>query len=192
MGRQSSPWSSCCPCSWGIRDDGILRIGGSGPIVPKIPWWRTLWWAASTVLIGILLTGVWLGPFGLEHAYSISMGYTNVEGWALYFREADTWALVLAGLGAITAVLVRSRFGICITMLGIVSGVATAIDPQGSLYNVRLLPLWFLSVYLMAAWAFGTGCIAVAMWWRRFRLRRWERSTALPPAFARITGRGNV
>jgi hypothetical protein len=171
------------PNTWGIRDDGILRIGGSGTIVPRIPWWRTLWWAASTVLVGILLTGVWLGPFGLEHAYSISMGYTNVEGWALYFREADTWALVLAGLGAITAVVVRSRFGICITLLGIASGVATAIDPQGSLYNVRLLPLWFISVYLMAAWAFGTGCIAVAMWWRRLRLRRWERTTALPPAF---------
>ena len=171
------------PNSWGIRDDGILRVGGSGAIVARIPWWRTLWWAASTVLVGILLTGVWLGPFGLEHAYSISMGYTNVEGWALYFREADTWALVLAGLGAITAVVVRSRFGISITLLGIASGVATAIDPQGSLYNVRLLPLWFISVYLMAAWAFGTGCIAVAMWWRRLRLRRWERTTALPPSF---------
>ena len=149
------------PNTWGIRDDGILRIGGGGTIVPKVPWWRTLWWAASTVLVGLLLTGVWLGPFGLEHAYSISMGYTNVEGWALYFREADTWALVLAGLGAITAVLVRSRFGICITLLGIASGLATAIDPQGSLYNVRLLPLWFISVYLMAAWAFGT---AVSLW----------------------------
>ncbi len=178
------------PNSWGIRDDGILRVGGSGAIVARIPWWRTLWWAASTVLVGILLTGVWLGPFGLEHAYSISMGYTNVEGWALYFREADTWALVLAGLGAITAVVVRSRFGISITLLGIASGVATAIDPQGSLYNVRLLPLWFISVYLMAAWAFGTGCIAVAMWWRRLRLRRWERTTALPPSFTPETTAG--
>ncbi len=168
------------PARWGIRDDGVLRIGGSGALIKAHSNWRTLWWAASTVLIGILLTGFWLGPFGLEHAYSISMGYTNVEGWGLYFREADTWALVLAGLGVITAVLVRSRFGICLTLLGIASGVATAIDPQGSLYNVRLLPLWYLSVYLMAAWAFGTGCVAVAMWWRRLRLERWDDATALP------------
>ena len=61
--------------------------------------------------IGLLLTGWWLVPFGLEHAYSSSMGYTNVEGWAQYFREADAWALVLAGIGAITAVVTRSRFG---------------------------------------------------------------------------------
>ena len=55
----------------------------------------------------------------------------------------------------------RSRFGITLTVLGVASALATALDPQGSLYNVRLLPLWFISVYLMAAWAFGTGCIAV-------------------------------
>ena len=70
-------------------------------------------------------------------------------------------------------VVVRSRFGITVTVLGIASAVATAVDPQGSLYNVRLLPLWFLSVYFMAAWAFGTVCIAVATAWRRARDRRW-------------------
>ena len=63
------------------------------------------------------------------------------------------------GIGAITAVVTRSRFGITVTVLGIASALATAVDPQGSLYNVRLLPLWFISVYLMAAWAFGTWCI---------------------------------
>ncbi len=149
------------PARWGISDTGF----GSGAATPprcRVPRTRTLWWAGSTVAIGLLLSGWWLVPFGLEHAYSSSMGYTNVEGWAQYFREADAWALVLAGIGAVTAVVVRSRFGITVTVLGIVSAVATAVDPQGSLYNVRLLPLWFISVYFMAAWAFGTGCIAVA------------------------------
>jgi hypothetical protein len=126
------------------------------------------------VAIGLLLSGWWLAPFGLEHAYSSSMGYTNVEGWAQYFREADAWALILAGIGAITAFFVRSRFGITVTVLGIASALATALDPQGSLYNVRLLPLWFLSVYIMAAWAFGIACIAVATVWRRARDRRWS------------------
>jgi hypothetical protein len=68
----------------------------------------------------------------------------------------------------------RSRFGITVTVLGVVSAVATAIDPQGSLYNVRLLPLWFISVYFMAAWAFGTWCMIVAIAWRRARDSRSE------------------
>ncbi len=159
------------PRRWGI-DDSASRIGRHGPGVMRVPRTRTLWWAGSTVAIGLLLSGWWLVPFGLEHAYSSSMGYTNVEGWAQYFREADAWALVLAGIGAIAAFVTRSRFGITVTVLGIVSALATALDPQGSLYNVRLLPLWFISVYFMAAWAFGTGCMAVATVWRRAQDRR--------------------
>ena len=161
------------PARWGIADSRLRLWRGDDAAVP-VPRTRTLWWAGSTVGIGLLLSAWWLVPFGLQHAYTTSMGYTNVEGWAQYFREADTWALVLAGLGAVTAFLVRSRFGITLTVLGIASAFATALDPQGSLYNVRLLPLWFISVYLMAAWAFGTACIAVAERWRQVRARQWE------------------
>ena len=120
---------------------------------------RTLWWAFSTVGTGLLLSGWWLVPFGLDHAYSTSMDYQNLYGWGLFFPEADTWALVLAGLGVLAAIVVRSRFGITVTVLGVASALALVLDPQADLYNVRLLPLWFISVYLMAAWAFGAGCI---------------------------------
>ena len=167
------------PARWGIADSKLALWRGDESAAP-IARSRTLWRAASTVGIGVLLSGWWLVPFGLEHGYTTSMGYQNVEGWALYFREADSWALVLAGLGGVTAFLVRSRFGITLTLLGIASALATALDPQGSLYNVRLLPLWFISVYLMAAWAFGTGCIALAEWWRRARSRRWEMEVPAP------------
>jgi len=166
------------PARWGIRDDISPQIWWGDDEAVQQPRSRTLWWAASTVGIGLLLSGWWLVPFGLEHVYSTSMGYTNVEGWALYFPEADVWALLLAGVGLFTAVIVRSRFGIAVTVLGVASAVATAVDPQGSLYNVRLLPLWFFSVYLMAGWAFGTICIAVAASWRRAEDRRWRAASA--------------
>ena len=96
------------PTRWGITD-AALRIWRNDEAAAPVPRTRTLWWAGSTVAIGLLLSGWWLVPFGLLHAYSSSMGYTNVEGWAQYFREADAWALVLAGLGAVAAVLTRSR-----------------------------------------------------------------------------------
>ena len=168
------------PARWAIADSQLLVWHGDRA-VEQVPRSRTLWWAGSTVGIGLLLSGWWLVPFGLEHAYSTSMGYTNVEGWAQYFREADTWALVLAGIGVVSAFLVRSRFGITITLLGVGSALATALDPQGSLYNVRLLPLWFISVYLMAAWTFGTACIAIAESWRRMRAERWAAQAETPP-----------
>ena len=80
----------------------------------------------------------------------------------------------LAGLGVLGALVLRSRFGLTISLLGIAFGLAVRLDPQGSLYNVRLLPLWFISVYLMAAWALGRFFIAVAEWWRLTRARRYE------------------
>ncbi len=168
------------PARWGIADAQLL-VWRDDRATEQVPRSRTLWWAGSTVGIGLLLSGWWLVPFGLEHAYSTSMGYTNVEGWAQYFREADTWALVLAGIGAVSAFVIRSRFGITVTLLGIISALATALDPQGSLYNVRLLPLWFISVYLMAAWTFGTACIAIAESWRRMRAERWADQAESPP-----------
>ncbi len=162
------------PARWGIGDTR-LRIWRSDPDAAAVPRARRLWWAASTVGTGLLLTSWWLIPFGLEHAYSTSMDYQNLYGWGLFFPEADTWALVLAGAGALAAIVVRSRFGITVTVLGVASAVALVVDPQADLYNVRLLPLWFISVYLMAAWAFGAGCIGAVEWWRRARGRHARR-----------------
>ncbi len=162
------------PARWGIGDTR-LALWRSVRVTELVPWTRTLWWAVSTVAIGLLLSGWWLVPFGLDHAYATSMGYVNLHNYgSLFFPEADAWALVLAGIGFCIAVAVRSRFGLTVTALGVCSAFAMVLDPQGSLYNVRLLPLWFISVYLMAAWAFGMLCIAVAVAWRRMRLRQWE------------------
>jgi hypothetical protein len=159
------------PARWGIADSR-LRLWRDDPTAEQVPRQRILWRAVSVVGTGLLLSGFWLVPFGLEHTYSTSMDYTNLHNFtSLFFPEADTWALLLAGAGFIAAVLARSRFGLTVTVLGVASAIALIADPQGTLYNVRLLPLWFISVYLMAAWAFGTGCIALAEWWRRRQAR---------------------
>ena len=162
------------PARWGIGDKAF-SFWRDDPGAAVVPWTRTLWRAASTVGIGLLLTAFWLVPFGLERAYATSMGYVNLTTYLhQLFPEADTWALVLAGFGVVMAVLLRSRFGLTVTALGAAFALAEVFDPQGSLYNVRLLPMWFVSVYLMAAWAFGVGCILVARAWRRSRELRWE------------------
>ena len=170
------------PARWGIGDSKLL-VWRNVEVTDPVPRTRTLWRAVSTVGIGLLLSGWWLVPFGLDHNYATSMGYTNLHNFgSLFFPEADAWALVLAGIGFLMAVVVRSRFGLAVTALGVASALALVLDPQGSLYNVRLLPLWFMSVYLMAAWAFGMVCILVAQWWRRLRMRQWEEAVALSTA----------
>jgi 6-pyruvoyl-tetrahydropterin synthase related domain len=140
-------------------------------------------WGISTAAIGVALSGWWLVPFGLLGAYSTQMGYSNVHPVILcsatdpaggcLLPRADVWVLVLAAIAVVVALIRRSRFGLLFSVLGIASGLAVQFDPQGALYNVRLLPLWFICVYLLAGWLFGVFALAVANAWRAKRATRW-------------------
>lgn len=150
---------------------GVARAPGREGVLGR---WRALWWGVSTVVLGLLLSGWWLVPFGLRQAYSTQMGYANITTYhTLLFPDADLWALALAAVALVVAVARRSRFGLVFGALGALSAIGLIVDPQGSLYNVRLLPLWFLCVYLLAGWVFGVTIAAVARWWRRERLASW-------------------
>lgn len=155
-------------------DDGIELVRGPG-------WPRKVcWWSASTVGLGLLLSSWWLGPFVLDHAYSTQMGYTNVTDFTtLFFPHADLWALLAAGVAVVVAVLTRSRFGILFSALGGGCALAIRFDPQGALYNVRLLPLWFLCVYLMVGWLASLAARYMALAWRD--RRRWLGAMRSPP-----------
>jgi hypothetical protein len=162
------------PDQWRPRD--AWHLHPSDEVVPQVltrP--QALWWGASTVAIGGLLVAFWWVPFGTEQAYSTSMGYVNVHTFvAILLPQADWWVLILGGLSAIAAFALRSRFGILMALLAGIFALAVIFDPQGSLYNVRFLPLWFLPVYLLAGWGVATAVTgAVDLWpWLAVRLVR--------------------
>jgi hypothetical protein len=134
---------------------------------------QALWWGVSTLAIGGLLVAFWWVPFGLEQDYATSMGYVNVHTFvAILLPQADWWVLILGGLSALAAFALRSRFGILMALLAGVFALAVIFDPQGSLYNVRFLPLWFLPVYLLAGWGIATavtGAVDLWQWWGQRR-----------------------
>ena len=152
-----------------------------------------LWWGVSTTALGLLLSAWWLVPFGLRQAYATSMNYTKVTTYvSLFFPRADLWALALAAVAVVTAVVTRSRFGIVVAFLGGCAALVVVYDPLRSLYNVRFLPLWFLAVYLMAGWVFGTGAAALARSVRRWRASRAEAGQLRPPAWSPGAAAGGV
>jgi hypothetical protein len=137
--------------------DGTRPHAGDRLLLEHLPRPQALWWGASTVGLGLLLTALWWLPFGAEQSYANSMGYENVTTYvAILLPKADWWALGLAGVSAVVAVVVRSRFGILFGLLGGVSALVVTLDPQGSLYNTRFLPMWFLCVYLLVGWGVAT------------------------------------
>jgi hypothetical protein len=134
---------------------------------------QALWWGVSTVGIGMLLVAFWWVPFGIDQPYATSLNYQNIHTYVtLLFPQADLWVLILAGLSALAALALRSRFGILMGALAGIFAAALIFDPQRNLFNTRFLPLWFLPVYLLAGWGVATavtGAIDLWGWWRQQR-----------------------
>jgi hypothetical protein len=126
----------------------------------------------------------WLLPFAATQGYTNSMGYVNnsVANFYDIFQHLGWWfvtssgsvvaggdrvVIVLAGVALFFAFALRDRVGIFLTVMATLSLVAYIADPQSVIWNERLVPFWFLSVYLSAAWLVGR---AVA--WLIARLHR--------------------
>jgi hypothetical protein len=171
------------------RDD--WRADATDLVVPqRLARPQALWWGISTTALGVLLVAFWWVPFGLDQSYANAMGYTNVHTFvAILLPEADWWALVIAGIAAIAAFALRSRFGILLALLAGLSALAVIYDPQGSLYNTRFLPLWFLSIYLLVGWGIALAVTGVVDLWR-WALDRTPlpRGAAVAPLAATATG----
>ncbi|MEI6701251.1 MAG: hypothetical protein WCL38_05810, partial [Actinomycetota bacterium] len=161
-----------------MADDGLgvlrgvhLPFAGGGRTRKQV-----IVWAGSVGALGLGAMAWWLIPFVMNQRYSNPMGYTNSSDFVrALFPAGDRYAILLAVAGGIVAVLRRSRFGIFITVLTIESAMAYRIDPQGAIFNDRLLPLYFLSLYLSAAWTLGVGWIWFMQLVRRLRLSRFAR-----------------
>ena len=158
-----------------LSEDGFWRFAPADQVQRPL---RALWWGASTTVLGLLLSGWWLVPFGLLQSYSNSMGYTNIPFHTMVFPVADRWVVIMAAVALLIALATLSRFGILLSVLGGASALAMLYDPQGKLYNARFLPFWFLCAYLLAGWLVAVTCAFVARTWRRARHDRWARLTA--------------
>jgi 6-pyruvoyl-tetrahydropterin synthase related domain len=135
----------------------------------------SLLWAGRTALLGFGLASWWLVPFVLGQRYTNPMGYVNDTDYvAKLFPRADLWVVALAVAALVLALRRQSLFGLLMSAQALLWGAAFVLMPQGALWNERLLPLWFISLYLLAGWVVGTALGGAARWWRRDRLRRAE------------------
>jgi uncharacterized membrane protein len=131
-------------------------------------------WIAPVLLVGGALSAFWTVPFYLRHGYMNDMGWEKkLDNRNLLFERVRLdpqlvdsppikWLLAFAAVGAITAmvylVLERRRAGIFWFAVAVVSAVAFVLAPQGRLWNARLLPFYYLALYMLAA--IGLGYIA--------------------------------
>ena len=138
--------------------------------------------------IGLAVTAFWLVPFAVRHGYSNDMGWERTTAYAKGLfpflcssHRADasincpTYSVVhpytvhlkvvaaLAAAGVFGGVVLRRRSTLLIGGLGACFAAAFRFMPQGALWNARMLPFWYLCLYLAAAACLAESAIAIGV-----------------------------
>ena len=114
--------------------------------------------------LAFALSAWWTLPFVWNRAVLNDMGWGKERRYvsALWSRSEFDYGflandpplqifVVLAALGAVLCLVRGVRLGIAMSFVAVVFAVAFVVIPEGRLWNVRLLPFYYLAVYLTAA-----------------------------------------
>ncbi|MDQ1421585.1 MAG: hypothetical protein QOJ52_3547, partial [Acidimicrobiaceae bacterium] len=124
-----------------------------GAIVLTIMRWdRRSWrWITPVFAVAAGLAAFWWLPFLLRLPYATDMGYEKVrQYYQNLFPNHLLWLYVLALVGFAVSILRRQKFGIVISIMAVLSVLIFRFAPQARLWNARVLPFWFLCLYLLA------------------------------------------
>ncbi|MBO0730244.1 MAG: hypothetical protein J2P57_13370, partial [Acidimicrobiaceae bacterium] len=108
-------------------------------------------WLLPVLVVGGLVTAVWALPFELRLPYATNMGYEKLTTYlGSLFPAKETWLFVLAGIGVALSLSRRNRIGTWLGIMAALAALAFRLAPQGRLWNARVLPFWYLCLYLLA------------------------------------------
>ena len=127
-----------------------------------------------------LISAFWVLPFWWQRDYVNDMGWeklpyaTEENGFrslsgTLFTLDGDTywkyliprsvggmpndmrWVIALACVGVVLSIAFRIRVGLYLTGCTLLMAVAFVVVGEGRLWNARLLPFYYLGLYLLAA-----------------------------------------
>lgn len=109
-------------------------------------------WLLFTGPTAAMMSGFWLLPFYLREPFFNDMGWERLDEIGPPMLTVPIKiALPVAALGVLLSFALRERIGMLFTGTGILFAAAVANVGEGPLWNARLLPFYYLSVYLVAA-----------------------------------------
>ena len=116
---------------------------------------RRLRWAVPVVVTGGALIAFWALPFYWRLPYATNMGYGKLTNYASsLFPAHDLWLFLLGGTGILLSVFRYNRIGVFLGLMTGLSALIFVVAPEQRLWNARVLPFWFLCLYLLAGVAF--------------------------------------
>jgi hypothetical protein len=121
--------------------------------------WKNLGRALAIGAVGVLLTAVWLLPLATTLGYTTDMRYEPIGDYLNWMFLGENWflyPLALIALGA--GVYYRRRGTLQVAGITFVTGLVfyewegiRAILGKAPAWNLRLLPFWYLMLFLLAA-----------------------------------------
>ncbi|MGH8999060.1 MAG: hypothetical protein ACRDY7_06665 [Acidimicrobiia bacterium] len=115
---------------------------------------RSLRLAAAVGGVGALLSAVWTLPLVARLGYTADMGWTKEPpmGPDHNLLPVDMrWGFVLAVVGVVAGLAFSRKATMMIASLTVILGVAFVLLPEGRLWNARVLPFYYLTVWFLAA-----------------------------------------
>ncbi|MCU1453991.1 MAG: hypothetical protein JWN46_2137 [Acidimicrobiales bacterium] len=123
-------------------------------------------WLATVVPVGGLLTAFWVLPFWGRSDFVNNMGWEKLPVPSTDPAQAkDLWFylnppnlrvfIILGVVGIVVSLLLRHTVGIVLASAWAIVMVAFRYLPEARLWNARLLPFLYLSVFLLAAIGIG-------------------------------------
>ncbi len=113
-------------------------------------------------VLGGALSAFWTIPFLLRRSYLNDMGWEKLDNVPenLFFPDrlgGDSakmtiiWLLALAALGVLAGLVRWFQPALLLSGIGFVAALGFIYWPQHRLWNARLLPFWYLTIYLLVA-----------------------------------------
>jgi len=151
----------------------FFALAAVAALLLVLPWralkWRSrLSWTVSTGALAAALSAWWVLPFWWNRSLLNDMGWGKERRYlsSLWSRREFDYSfltndpplqlfIVLALVGAGLLFFRRARLGMALALTGAIVAAGFVILPEGRLWNVRILPFYYLTVYLTAALGMG-------------------------------------
>ena len=143
----------------------IFAVVGACVLYLLRPGRRRLGFVAAVLGVGALLAAFWSVPFAFRLPYANNMGWEKLTEYSKnLFPHNIRWVVALALGGAVVSVINRRRTGLFLIGMATIAGTLFIMAPQGRLWNARILPFWYLCLYLLAGVAVTELGPAIGRW----------------------------
>ncbi len=127
-------------------------VGGAVLVIMSIVTtgdWRRLRWGVPVFVTAGLLISFWAVPFVWRLPYATNMGYGKYTQYISYLTHKDAVLIALAIAGFLLACVRLNRIGVWLGIMALLSAAGFRLMPASRLWNARILPFWFLCLYLL-------------------------------------------